>query len=86
MSQNDPISGVSGRRRAGRAELQAEFERVYQEELQNAKGAGGTPPDEAALRDRAAAKVRSRHPEVDPAELSQAAWSASQALGALSRG
>lgn len=86
MSQNEAISGVSGRRRASRAELQAEFERAYQEELQNAKSSGSASPDEAALRERAAEKVRSRHPEADPAELSQAAWSASQALRSMSRG
>lgn len=86
MSQNDAVSGVSGRRRATRAELQAEFERAYQEELKNAKTGGGATPDESALRERAAQKVRSRHPEADPAELSQAAWAASQALSNLSRG
>ncbi len=86
MSQNDAVSGVSGRRRASRAELQAEFERAYQEELQNAKAGGGSQPDDAALRERAAQKVRSRHPESDPGELSQAAWAASQALSNLARG
>lgn len=86
MGDNDSIAGISGKRRPRASELQAEFQRAYQEEVQNAKASGGSEPDEATLRSRAEEKVRSRHPEADPAELSQAAWSASQALRSMSRG
>lgn len=87
MSQNDGISGISGRKAASRVDLRAEFERAYREELQNAKAGGGaSAPDESALRQRALEKVRSRHPDADPALLSQAAWAAGQALQSLSRG
>ena len=86
MSQNDGISGISGRKAASPPDLSAEFERAYQEELQNAKSGGGSTPDESALRQRALEKVRSRHPDADPALLAQTAWTAGQALQSLSRG
>ncbi len=83
MSESEGLSGVSRKRRSAE-DLGAEIQRAYQEELNNAKSSGSKESEET-LRQRAVAKVRSARADVDPLDLEQAAWQASQALRSLSK-